>query len=117
MKTGRILLDKDTWVEDVAVAATMLQRMRGLLGFRELPTGHGLLIERCGSIHTVGMRFALDVVFLDRAWQVCRVCRDVRPGRFMVWGGRHATRTLEVSAGWLDVAELVPGTRVTWQED
>ena len=116
MPTGQLLLDGKTWVPQVARAATTLQRMRGLLGCRDLPAGQGLLIERCGSIHTVGMRFAIDVVFLDDAWQVCRVCREVRPGRLCVWGGWRARRCLEVAAGWLDVAGAVAGTFVTWRE-
>jgi hypothetical protein len=38
----------------------------------------------------------------------------VPPGRFGVWGGRHARQTLEVQAGWLDLATLV-GARLDWR--
>ena len=115
MRTGRILLNGRDWVAHADVAETTWPRMRGLLGRRSLPPDHGLLIEHCGAVHTVGMRFAIDVVFLDRAWQVCRVCRNVRPGRLMVWGGWRASRCLEVAAGWLDLSAAVPGTAATWQ--
>ena len=111
MHTGQLLLDGKPWVRQVAVAETTLQRMRGLLGRRGLPAGHGLVIERCGSIHTVGMRFAIDVIFLDSAWQVCRIARHVRPGHLCVWGGWRAVRALEVASGWLDVAGVVSGTK------
>ena len=103
MKTGQILLNGTVWVQHVEVAATTLQRMRGLLGRRVLPIGHGLLIEACGSVHTVGMRFPIDVIFLDRAWKVRRICRHVSSGRWIVWGGWSGLRALEVACGWLDL--------------
>ena len=114
MTTGKILLNDKVWVGHVEVAASTLDRMRGLLGRRELPVGHGLLIEACGSVHTVGMRFPIDVIFLDRTWRVRRVCRQVCPGRLMVWGGWFGLRALEVGAGWLDLTGVEQGTRVTW---
>jgi len=116
MKFGQIYRNGRVWVARVEVAATHLQRMRGLLGRRELPVGHGLLIESCGSIHTLGMRFPIDVIFLDQAWQVRRICRMVQPGRLMVWGGWHGLRALEVAAGWLDFTGVDQGTPTKWQE-
>ena len=117
MTTGQILADGRIRVQHVEVATTLCQRMRGLLGRRELPAGHGMLIENCGSGHTVGMHCSLDVIFLDRAWQVRCVCRDVRPGRLMVWGGWTGLRALEVASGWLDLDGMEKGTRVAWAGD
>jgi uncharacterized membrane protein (UPF0127 family) len=94
----------------------MVDRLRGLLGRSSLGRGAGLLIERCGSVHTVGMRFALDLVFLDRAWRVVRVVRKVRPGRLMVWGGWRAARVLESEAGCLDLGEMKVGDTLQWAE-
>ena len=116
MTTGQILIADQVRVECVHVASSMSARMRGLLGRRDLPVGHGLLIEACGSVHTVGMRFPIDVIFFDRAWQVRRVCRCVRPGRLMVWGGWRGLRALEVAAGWLDLDGVEQGTQVEWRE-
>jgi len=115
MQTGQLLLNEQIWIPCVTRAATTWQRMRGLLGCRTLPVGHGLLIERCGAIHMIGMRFAIDVVFLDRTWRVCRVCRNVRPGRLMVAGGWGAARALEVATGWLQTTDVTPGTQLDWQ--
>ena len=112
---GVLLVNDAVLVARVERAVSTLERMRGLLGRRGLPAGEGLLIERCGSIHTVGMRFAIDVVFLDRAWQVCLVVRNVRPGRLCVFGGWRASRCLEVGAGWLDTSALAPGAALTWR--
>lgn len=115
MKTGQVLLNGHVWVKHVAVAESTFERMRGLLGTRELRAGHGLLIEACGSVHTVGMRYAIDVIFLDRAWQVRRVCRHVRPGWPMVWGGWSGLCALEVQSGWLPLHDVTRGTKVEWR--
>ena len=62
-------------------ASTLLRRMRGLLGRRELPEGEALLIEPCTSIHTLFMRFPIDVVFLSRELLVLRAISGLRPCR------------------------------------
>jgi uncharacterized protein len=49
----------------VAVASSRSARVRGLAGLDDLPRGLALLLPRCRSVHTFGMRFALDIVFLD----------------------------------------------------
>jgi uncharacterized membrane protein (UPF0127 family) len=90
--------------------------MRGLLGRAGLGAGAALLIERCGSVHTVGMRFALDLVFLDSRWRVVRVERAVPPGRWMVWGGWRARRVVESEAGCLDVVGLRAGDALIWEK-
>ena len=95
----------------VARAVGLPQRMRGLLFHPAPPEGCGLLIERCGSVHTLGMRYAIDVVFLDRERRVTRVCANVAPGRFCVFGGWRAASVLEVRAGWLPLHCLRVGMR------
>ncbi len=56
-------------------------RMRGLLARAPLGVGEGLLIAPCNGIHTVGMRYAIDVVFIDRDGRVLRVTRALPPLR------------------------------------
>lgn len=81
----------------VLVASTPRTRGRGLAGLEGLPAGHALLLERCRSVHTVGMRFALDLVWLDAAGAVVRVDADVRPRRLR--SCRRARAVLECNAG------------------
>lgn len=115
MRTGRIMRRGAAWAGHAERAASLLERLRGLLGRDGLAPGSALVIERCGSVHTVGMRFALDLVFLDRAWRVTRIVRNVRPGRFWVWGGWRACRVVETAAGGVAVADLRPGDGLTWE--
>jgi uncharacterized membrane protein (UPF0127 family) len=63
------------------VARTYRERRRGLAKMTPLPDDHALRILRTNSIHTFGMRFPLDLVWLGRGGHVVRVDHDVRPGR------------------------------------
>ena len=115
MRQGRILQRGATWVEHAERALSMRERLRGLLGRSGLGPGAALLIERCGAVHTVGMRFALDLVFLDRSWGVTRIVKNVAPGRLMVRGGWRAARVIECEAGCVAMAGLREGDVLTWQ--
>ena len=88
-------------LEHVEVARGWWGRARGLLGRRELPAGYGLLLQPCSAIHTLGMRFALDVVFLDGQGRVVRQFHRVPPHRLLIRGGPGAVAALELPAGTL----------------
>ncbi len=108
------------WLDDccllsrVQVAERFGERLRGLLGRTGLPPGEGLRIPQCGSIHTVGMRFAIDVLFLDRQDRVVRLCPAVPPWR-LVCGGRGATQVVESCAGALNPRTLSRGATLRWR--
>lgn len=70
--------------------------MRGLSRCERDAAGPGLLIPRCSSVHTFGMRFALDLYFLDREGRVISVRRAVPPRR-IAWQ-RGASAVLEIPA-------------------
>jgi uncharacterized membrane protein (UPF0127 family) len=82
---------------EVEVAERRRERMRGLLRRVRLPPGHGLLIPNARSVHSVGMRFPLDVAFLDDDLVVLAVER-VPPGRLLAVR-RRARHVLECPAG------------------
>ncbi len=54
----------------VRTASGAIARMRGLLGTEGLPAGGGLWISPCRAIHSIGMRYAFDALFLDAAMTV-----------------------------------------------
>jgi uncharacterized membrane protein (UPF0127 family) len=62
-------------------ARGFLARLVGLAGRADLPAGTALHLPRCRSVHTFGMRFALDLHWLDAAGGVVRVDRAVPPRR------------------------------------
>jgi uncharacterized protein len=81
----------------VHVAATRRARRRGLARMTPLPPGHALLLTPCRSIHTFGMRFALDLTWLDRDGSVVRVDDAVAPNRVKTCV--RARAVLESAAG------------------
>lgn len=81
----------------VPVAAGFRSRLLGLALLRRGRAGPGLLIPGCGSVHTFGMRFPLDVVFLDDAERVIRVAQAVPSCRAVAVRG--AAAVLELPAG------------------
>jgi uncharacterized membrane protein (UPF0127 family) len=85
-------------------------RLRGLLARPALEPGEGLLIEPAASIHTLGMRFAIDALFLDRGGRVLRAVEGLAPWR--VAGRRGARRVLELPVGTIASARIVHGDRL-----
>jgi uncharacterized membrane protein (UPF0127 family) len=65
----------------ITLANTSLTRLVGLAGRRRLDTGCGLLIKPSSGIHTFGMRFAIDVVALNKRLQVVKLWRRLPPFR------------------------------------
>jgi protein-S-isoprenylcysteine O-methyltransferase Ste14/uncharacterized membrane protein (UPF0127 family) len=97
--------------ERLRAAHTHWTRLRGLLGTRRLETGHGLWLKPCRRVHMLGMRYPLDVVFLDDELVVVRAISGLAPGRVSPRIGR-ASSVLELPAGTLERAGLAEGARV-----
>ena len=113
MKPARLhVRGRDTGVA-VSITETARERMRGLLGRDRLPSNEALLLEHCGSVHTFRMRFAIDVVFLDRHRRIVAIHHDV-PQRRMLCHLR-ATRTLEMPAGGAREHELSVGDSLDFE--
>ena len=71
---------RGTEVARAVVADRFWSRMRGLLG-RRLAEGQGMLIVPCKSVHTFGMKYDIDVAFIDDAWRVIAALPGLRPWR------------------------------------
>ncbi|MDD4102094.1 MAG: DUF192 domain-containing protein [Kiritimatiellae bacterium] len=108
MRHGKLYCNGSLRSEFVERTETLAERMRGLLGRDRLAGDRAMLIEHCGAVHTLGMRFALGLVFLDRSWRVTRLLSDVQPWRLFAWGGWRSVSVIEVSAG----ADLLQGVKV-----
>lgn len=68
----------------LSLANTHWTRFRGLLGLAsdDFGNGSGLWIVPCRGVHTLGMAFAIDVIYLDRTLKVVDVQSAVKPWRF-----------------------------------
>jgi uncharacterized membrane protein (UPF0127 family) len=78
----------------VPVAERLGLRLLGLAFLPREQAGPGLLIPRCRSVHTFGMRFPLDLVFLDSDGRELRRCNAVPPGRMVREPGAAAVLEL-----------------------
>jgi len=95
-------------VARVIHANTFFSRLKGLLGTRRLPADTGLLLEPCNSIHTWGMKYAIDALFLDEDNRVLQVAAALPPN---TWGQKvsGACRVLEMAAGQAAAQGIMPG--------
>jgi len=92
------------------LATTSASRRRGLLGRDGLDPGAALVIAPCNSIHTFFMRFAIDVVFVDRKGHVRKIVRALRPWR--IAAAMFAFAVVEFGAGSLDGCDIARGDRL-----
>jgi hypothetical protein len=89
-------------------------RRRGLLGRDSVPKDFALIIAPCSSVHTLFMRFPIDVVFVSRDGTVVKTCRDVRPWRLAAAFGAFAV--IEAAPGFVERSGIVPGDRIAVRE-
>ena len=98
-------------VENGSVADTAWTRLRGLLGHKPLLPGEGLLLRGEKAIHTFGMGFAIDVLFLDREGHIKHLIPTMVPLRASPFVG-GAVDVLELPAGTIARTGTVLGDRI-----
>ena len=92
-------------------ATTVLSRMKGLLGKNSLNEGEGLLIKPCKVVHTFGMKFPIDVIFLDNNNFVIAVSKELPPNRLTPVYMRAAA-VIELPAGTLEATTTAVGNQL-----
>ena len=101
----------------VEPAFTSATRRKGLLGRDGLPEGAAMVISRSNAVHTIGMRFAIDIIFVDRRGLVKKIAHGVPPLRLAACF--TASTTIEMAAGSISPGTLAPGdvlvVRSGWQ--
>ncbi|MGZ3722350.1 MAG: DUF192 domain-containing protein [Bdellovibrionales bacterium] len=107
----RLSASDKTLLENLEVADTMWTRNKGLLGRAKLNPGQGLWILRCNAIHTFFMKFAIDLVFVNKKMVVVKTISRVSPGRITlpVW---RASSVFELEAGFLEKHPLKVGEKL-----
>jgi len=94
-------------VARLELADTAWKRSVGLLGRKSLAANSGLWLSPCNGVHTLFMRFAMDVLFLDAQGRILRQVGDLRPWRFC-GPVRGARAVVELPAGTLAALRLKP---------
>jgi uncharacterized membrane protein (UPF0127 family) len=97
----------------IRLADGWLARLRGMLARPAPRSGEGLLLTPCSSVHMYGMRFPLDVAFLDGRGAVVAMYPSLAPGSRTRWH-RNAAHALELSAGALVESGTSIGDVLVW---
>lgn len=108
-RTREILLG-----DKVRTAQTFLSRLVGLLGTAAIAEGGGLWIVPCRSVHTLGMRYPIDVAFLDARGVVVGILERLPPNR-VGRRFRDARGALELRAGTLAATGTAHGDRLEFE--
>ena len=101
----------------IHVANTFLKRLLGLYVYRHLYFGDGVWLVPCNSIQTIGMKFQIDVVFLNTMRRVVRVVEGVPPGRIVGQRGNGIHSTLELPNGVVKSSETQVGDFLEFIEE
>ena len=108
-------ISKDTLIADRAdIADTSAKRRTGLLKHTGLAPGEGLWIAPCEAIHTIGMKFPIDVLFLDRKRKVLKVKSAMPRARMAVSLFAHSV--LELPSGRAAECRTVPGDQLEFEK-
>jgi uncharacterized membrane protein (UPF0127 family) len=101
---------KTTLASRCHFANSVWKRMVGLLNRRSLGEGEGLLIDRCYGIHTFGMRFPIDVLFLDKDLRVMRAVKALPAWR--TCAVKRAVYVLELPVGAVENSRTEEGDQI-----
>ncbi len=106
------LTRQQTLADRAERAESFWSRFRGLLGRSGLEPGEGMVFEPCNSVHMIGMRFAIDVLHLDKQGNVVRIVPSLRPNRLgpLVW---RSHVVVELPAGTAQVTNTHEGDQIS----
>ena len=100
---------------EVKIADSFFTRLAGLMFQKKLPQGTGLLLAPCNSVHMCFMRFAIDVIYINKEYKILKVVKNLKP-----WTGlsmcRNAWATLEINTGEAERCGLEVGGKLVLKE-
>lgn len=102
--------------EAIEVAATSVQRVKGLLGRDTLADGQGLLFKHASSLHTFFMQFPIDIVYADKNGKVLKMARAVKPFK-LVAAPLRCFYALELPVGAIDRSQTRVGDYLFFDEE
>jgi uncharacterized membrane protein (UPF0127 family) len=106
-RTGQVVANP------AVMASSPLTRMKGLLGRASMPANEAIILRPASSIHTLFMRFALDIIYLDRDNKVLKLVPDLVPYRFSA--GSKAHTVLEMTSGATASMDLQRGDQFLFE--
>ena len=105
-------ISKNTGIaSNVFVADTFLTRLKGLLATKQLEAGKGLVIRPCSSIHTVGMNYDIDVIFIGADDNVLKVVSKMPANMFALC--LKSSYVIELPAGTIEATGTTVGDKIS----
>jgi hypothetical protein len=91
---------------------SLIERLGGLLVMERLKADQVLWLSPCNSVHTIAMKYAIDLIYVDKNNQVCGLRNNVRPNRMSCC--LKAKSTLELNSNILKNMDIKLGDLCLW---
>ena len=113
MKYYRALVNGREVAEKIEIADGFFSRLRGLLKREELEEGEGLLLSPYNQIHTIGMKFDIDALFISKSGEIIYLKENMEPGNVSKRVA-HSHRVLELRSGSISYNDIKNGDRIAF---
>ncbi|MGI5879201.1 MAG: DUF192 domain-containing protein [Syntrophomonadaceae bacterium] len=113
-KIVQLILDEKTIIEECVLANNFGSRLKGLLGKKNMGNWGALILVPCDMVHTIGMRFNIDIIFIDRGGEVLKIIKNLKPNRIAPrvpagWA------VIEMTGGMADISGIKPYQVLKWE--
>jgi uncharacterized protein len=117
MQVKKLYCNDHLLTENLQICTGFWERARGLIARVPLQVhaNEGLLIPKCGSVHTLFMAYSIDVIFLSSAGQVLSIRRNLKP--YGVAACFSAACVIEFNAGTAVVDKIQIGDCLSWRSE
>jgi uncharacterized protein len=112
VKMRAMNLSNDTEIANkITKAHSFLKRLKGLMFTKSLPEGHGLHIQPCRSIHTFFMNYSIDVLYLNKDFEIVGLDEKLEPAKMgPLYKNGHSV--LELPAGTVQKSGTKVGHKI-----
>lgn len=104
----KIMMYSEIICENAAWAKDFLSRTVGLLGRKSFDDIDGLLISPCSQIHSIGMKFNFDAVYLDNTYRIVSVYENIEKNRILPYN-IAVKNVLELPSGTVSAKKMEIG--------
>jgi len=111
MKFFIAIIDGTVVLKNVSFANSFFKRLIGLLFRKDLNKDDGLLIYPCNQIHTFGMKFCIDAVFLSPTFEVMHIEHNIPRGQISKYV-KGASQVLELKGGIAEDKGILVGQTI-----
>ena len=98
---------KEALLEKALMGDSFFLRLKGLIGKKEIDEREGIILYPCSSIHCFGMKFPIDVIFLDKEKRVLSIYKNLQPNKMV--SEKKAVYTIEMKGGMVQKKRLKIG--------